>query len=83
VASVVSIRVESLVHPWIERIAMTAPRAPQWPLTPALRLAALALLFVGCAIMTTGWLSFIMWFIAVVLVVFAAIQLARNWGKRL
>jgi energy-coupling factor transporter transmembrane protein EcfT len=61
---------------------MTAPRAPQWPLTPALRLAAFALLCVGVAIMTTGWLSFIMWFIAVVLVVFAAIQLAKNWGKR-
>jgi len=61
---------------------MTAPRAPQWPLTPALRLAALALLFVGAAIMTTGWLSFIMWFAAVVLLVFAAIQLARNWGRQ-
>jgi len=61
---------------------MTAPRAPQWPLTPALRLAALALLLVGGAIMTTGWLSFIMWFAAVVLLVFAAIQLARNWGRR-
>ena len=61
---------------------MTAPRAPQWPLTPALRLAALALLFVAGAIMTTGWLSFTMWFIAVVLVVFAAIQMVQNWGKR-
>jgi hypothetical protein len=66
----------------MKRIAMTAPRAPQWPLTPALRLAALALLFVGGAIMTTGWLSFIMWFAAVVLLVFAAIQLARNWSRR-
>jgi hypothetical protein len=45
-------------------------------------LAALALLFVAGAIMTTGWLSFIMWFIAVVLVVFAAIQLVKNWGGR-
>jgi len=61
---------------------MTAPRAPQWPLTPALRLAALALLFVAIALMTTGWLSFFMWFIAVVLVVFAAIQLVKNWGRR-
>lgn len=61
---------------------MTAPRAPQWPLTPALRLAALALLFVAIALMTTGWLSFFMWFVAVVLVVFAAIQLVKNWGRR-
>jgi len=61
---------------------MTAPRAPQWPLTPALRLAALALLFIGGAIMTYGWLSFLMWFIAVVLVVFAGIQLAKNWSGR-
>jgi hypothetical protein len=61
---------------------MTAPRAPQWPLTPALRLAALALLFVALAIMTTGWLSFILWFIAVVSLVFAAIQLVKNWGRR-
>ncbi len=69
-------------HPLMKRIAMTAPRTPQWPLTPALRLAALALLFVGGAIMTTGWLSFILWFAAVVLLVFAAIQLARNWSRR-
>ena len=61
---------------------MTAPRAPQWPLTPALRLAALALLLVGIALMTTGWLSFFMWFIAVVAAVFAAIQLVKNWGRR-
>jgi energy-coupling factor transporter transmembrane protein EcfT len=61
---------------------MTTPRAPQWPLTPALRLTALALLFVAGALLTDGWLSFIMWFVAVVLVVFAGIQLAKNWGKR-
>jgi hypothetical protein len=61
---------------------MTAPRPPQWPLAPALRLAALALLFVGGAMLTRGWwLSFLMWFVAVVLLVFAAIQLARNWPK--
>lgn len=61
---------------------MTAPKAPQWPLAPALRLAALALIFVAGALMTSGWLSFVMWFIAVVLVVFAAIQLAKNWRRR-
>ena len=61
---------------------MTASRTPQWPLAPALRLAALALLFVGGAILTTGWLSFVLWFIAVVLTVFAAIQLAKNWNTR-
>ena len=71
-----------MVHLWIERIAMTAPRTPQWPLAPALRLAALALLFVGGAILTAGWLSFVLWFIAVVLIVFAAIQLAKNWNAR-
>jgi uncharacterized membrane protein YoaK (UPF0700 family) len=61
---------------------MTTPTKPQWPLTPALRLAALALLFVAGAMLMTGWwLSFVMWFIAIVLLVFAAIQLAKNWGK--
>ena len=61
---------------------MTEPRAPQWPLAPALRLAALALLFVGGALMTNGWLSFFMWLIAVVLLVFAAIQMAKYWQRR-
>jgi hypothetical protein len=61
---------------------MTAPRTPQWPLAPALRLAALTLLFVAGAILTEGWLSFGMWLIAVVLMVFAAIQLVKNWTAR-
>lgn len=61
---------------------MTEPRAPQWPLAPALRLAALALLFVAGAILTQGWLAFLMWFIAVVCVVFAGIQMAKNWRRR-
>jgi hypothetical protein len=58
---------------------MTAPRSPHWPLAPALRLAALALLFVGGAILTVGWLSIVMWLIALVLTVLAAIQLVKNW----
>jgi hypothetical protein len=38
--------------------------------------------FVAGAMLLTGWwLSFLMWFIAIVLLVFAAIQLAKNWGK--
>jgi energy-coupling factor transporter transmembrane protein EcfT len=61
---------------------MTAPRTPQWPLTPALRLAALALLFAAAALVVKGWLSTAMWLIAVVLVVLAAVQLAKNWRRR-
>jgi hypothetical protein len=61
---------------------MTAPRTPQWPLTPALRLAALALLFAAAALLIEGWLSTAMWVVSVVLLVFAAVQLAKNWGKR-
>jgi energy-coupling factor transporter transmembrane protein EcfT len=61
---------------------MTAPRPPQWPLTPALRLAALALLFAAGAALVQGWLSIAMWLVAVVLVVLAAIQLAKNWRRR-
>jgi hypothetical protein len=61
---------------------MTTPKPPQWPLAPALRLAALALLLVGGAMLTRGWwLSFLLWFVAVVVLVFAAITLAKNWGR--
>ena len=69
-------------HPLMKRIVMTGPRAPQWPLAPALRFGAFALLFAAGAMLTKGWwLSFMMWFIAVVLLVFAAIKLAKNWGR--
>ena len=58
---------------------MTSPKPREWPLAPALRLTALALLFVGGAMLTGGWLSFAMWFIALVLMVFATIQLVKRW----
>jgi len=61
---------------------MTAPRAPQWPLTPPLRLAALALLFSGAALLVEGWLSTALWLGAVVFLVFAAIKLAKAWRGR-
>ena len=49
----------------MKRIVMTGPRAPQWPLAPALRFGAFALLFAAGAMLTKGWwLSFMMWFIA-------------------
>jgi hypothetical protein len=64
------------------RIAMTAPRAPQWPLTPALRLGALALICALGAWITEGLLSQILWVGSVVLLVFAVIQLAKNWTRR-
>ena len=61
---------------------MTAPRAPRWPFTTALRLAALALICVLAASATDGWLSRGLWLGAVVLLVFAAIHLAQNWRRR-
>ena len=61
---------------------MTAPRAPQWPLAPALRLAALALLLGGAALLVEGTLSLVFWIGALVLVILAGVQLAKNWRKR-
>jgi ABC-type protease/lipase transport system fused ATPase/permease subunit len=61
---------------------MTAPRAPQWPLAPALRLAALALLFAGVGFLVEGWVSMLLWLGAIVLLVFAAINLAKSWKRR-
>lgn len=61
---------------------MTAPKAPQWPLAPALRLAALALLFAGASYLVEGWFSTLLWLGAIVLLVFAAINLAKGWKGR-
>jgi hypothetical protein len=61
---------------------MTAPRPPQWPLTPVLRLAALALLFAGAALLVQGWFSTALWVGSVVLLVLAIVKFAKNWRSR-
>ena len=61
---------------------MTAPRAPQWPLSPALRLAALALLFAGAGFLVEGWFAMLLWLGAIVFLVFAAINLVKGWRRR-
>lgn len=60
---------------------MTAPKAPQWPLTPALRLAALALLLASAALVVEGVFSTVLWGLAVVFLVLAAVKLAQNWKR--
>jgi hypothetical protein len=61
---------------------MTAPRGPQWPLAPALRLTALAMILAVAAMMAAGILSIVLWVAAAVAVVLAAIKLRANWGRR-
>lgn len=61
---------------------MAAPKAPQWPLAPVLRLAALAMLFSVGALMTVGVLSIVLWAAAAVLLVLAAVKLGKNWRRR-
>lgn len=61
---------------------MTAPRAPQWQLTVPIRLAALALLFAGLGFLVQGWLSVVLWVLAVIFLVWAAVRLARVWSNR-
>ena len=61
---------------------MTSPTPRKWPLTPALRYAALALFLAAGALVVEGWLSLILWLAAVVLLVLAAIKLAKNWPAR-
>ena len=61
---------------------MTSPTPRQWPLAPALRYAALALFLAAAALVVEGWLSIILWLAAVVLLVMAAIKLAKNWPNR-
>ena len=61
---------------------MTAPRAGQWPLAPSLRFAALALLLAAAALVVEGWVSTVMWLAAVVLLIVAAVKLAKHWTSR-
>ena len=58
---------------------MTAPRVPQWPLLPPLRLAALALLCAGAGFVVEGWGSVILWAAAVVFLIMAVIKFSRVW----
>ncbi len=58
---------------------MTAPRAPQWHLTPPLRLAALALALAGLSFLVEGWLATLLWVAALVFLVLAAIKFAKVW----
>jgi hypothetical protein len=58
---------------------MTAPR---WSLTPALRLAALALLFAGASLLVERGVSILLWLGAIVFLVLAAINLAKVWRGR-
>lgn len=61
---------------------MTAPKAPQWPLTPTLRLAALALLFAGAGFLIEGWGAVLLWLAAVVFLVLAAVKFSKVWRSR-
>ena len=58
---------------------MTAPRSPQWTLTPPLRLAAVALLLAGASFLVEGWLSTVLWLGAIVFLVMAAVKFAKVW----
>jgi hypothetical protein len=60
---------------------MTAPKARQWPLAPALRYGALALFLAAAALVVEGWFSIVLWLGAVVLFVLAVINLAKNWSR--
>jgi hypothetical protein len=61
---------------------MTAPPAPQWPLLQPLRFAALSLLLAGIGFLVEGWLPVVLWIIALVFLIMAAIRLARVWRSR-
>jgi hypothetical protein len=61
---------------------MTSPTPRQWPLAPSLRYAAAALFLAAAALVVEGWLSMVLWLAAVVLLVLAAIKLAKNWPAR-
>jgi hypothetical protein len=63
----------------MERFVMTVQQAPQWHLTPPLRLAALALLLAGLAFVVEGWLSMILWIGAIVFLILAAVKFAKVW----
>jgi hypothetical protein len=59
---------------------MTAPR-PQWPLAPALRYAALAMILAVGALMSVGILSIVLWVGAVVSLVLGAVKFRANWRR--
>ena len=61
---------------------MTAPKAPQWPLTPVLRLAALALLLASAALVVEGVFSTVLWVFSVVFLVLAVVKFAKSWRRR-
>jgi hypothetical protein len=61
---------------------MTAPKPPQWPLSPALRLTALALILLVSSLATQGWISTVLLIGAVVSVVLAAVKVKANWKTR-
>jgi hypothetical protein len=60
---------------------MTVQRAPQWTLTPPLRLAAIALLLAGVSFMVDGWPATILWLGAIVFLVLAAVKFAKVWRR--
>ena len=60
---------------------MTAPKAPQWPLTPALRLAAVALLLASFALVVEGVISTVLWGLSVVFLVVAVVKFAKKWKR--
>jgi hypothetical protein len=61
---------------------MTAPKPPQWPLSPALRLTALALILLVGSLAIQGWISMVLLIGAVISVVLAAIKVKANWKTR-
>jgi hypothetical protein len=63
----------------MERFVMTVQQAPQWHLTPPLRLAALALLLAGLSLVVEGWLPMILWIGAIVFLILAAVKFAKVW----
>jgi hypothetical protein len=60
---------------------MTAPKTSQWPLTPPLRLAGVALLFAGAGFLIDGWGAVLLWLGAVVFLVLAAVKFAKVWRR--
>jgi hypothetical protein len=61
---------------------MTAPKPPQWPLSPALRLTALALILLVGSLAIQGWISMVLLIGAVISVVLAAVKVKANWKTR-
>jgi hypothetical protein len=61
---------------------MTAPKPRPWPLSPALRLTALALILLVGSLAIQGWISLVLLIGAVVSVVLAAVKVKANWKTR-